>query len=195
MPTFTTTNGNRMSEPVPQHTATTTQEEAISRSMLPPLSTYWVPLHEFRDQWAAFGRTIPDFPLALSATGHAFFALSYERRAHQHFARLPQAGARLSLTDYWQHFESTCKQVERDLHDAAHHWSRAAFCLDQLLAHPLTCEECALVRTHSRAARWQQERLWALLDEVQRDIATWRAQDPHEEHTGTPVQQQEATTR
>lgn len=150
----------------------TLQEEAISRSILPPLSTCWMPLHEFEEQWAAFG-TILTCAQALTATGHAFFALSHESSAFQHFTQVACERTRLSLPASWRRYEATWKQAERDLYEACYHWSRAVFCLDQLLPCLITVEDCERACTHSRAARWQQERLWALLDEVRHDIATW----------------------
>ena len=148
----------------------TLQEQASRRSLLPPLSTYWMPLSEFIEQWAAFGTTVTP-PLALSAAGHAFFALSHERRAHQHFCRVAREQTSLSSPAIWSRWQ----QSERGLHKALHNWSSAAFCLDQLLHRDVPAEEEETMRTHARAARWQQERLWALLDEVRRDIATWRS--------------------
>lgn len=177
----TNTMRNASSNVSPDTTLLTLQEEAITRSALPPLKTYWMPLDEFKEQWAAFGSRFPDFPFALTATGHAFFALSHERRASSHFTQVARERARLSLPAYWRRYEVTWKQAERDLHESCYHWSRAAFCLDQLLARPLTAQECEAIRTHARAARWQQERLWALLDEVRRDIDTWRAPQAGEE--------------
>lgn len=161
------------------HASTSTptlDEQAIARSPLPPLSTYWLPLDEFLTQWAAFGRIVPDFPLALLGVGHAFFALAHERRAHSHFTQVAQVGEHLALPAFWRRYEFTWKQAERDLHESCYHWSRAAFHLDQLLPRLVSGELCVQVRQHSRAARWQQERLWALLDEVRGQIAMWRAQ-------------------
>ena len=188
-----TTIRNTFSD-VPQGTPPiyTLQEQAIARSLLPSLRTYWLPLHEFREQWATFGATVYSFSHALSATGHAFFALSHESRAHQHFTQLAQVTTRLALPTYWQRYEATWKQTERDLHESCHHWSRAAFCLDQLLPRLVTVQDCEAVRMHSRAARWQQERLWALLDEARRDIATWCL---GEAGAAAGVQGQEGTTR
>lgn len=194
-PLQTTIFRNMMPEKTPG-TNTTFQEEAISRSLLPPLSTYWMPLHEAIEQWATLGTTI-NYTHALSAVGHAFFALFHESRALKHFSQVARERAHLSLPAYWRRYESMWKQAEHDLHETCYHWSRAAFCLDQLLAQPLTAEECEVIGTHSRAARWQQERLWASLDEARSGIDTWRGASAGEAEEGTThaPHTQEATTR
>ena len=176
-----------MNAMLPSTTTPTLYEQAIMHSPLPLLSTYWVPLDEFLTQWATFGQTLPDFPFALLSVGHAFFALAHECRAHSHYTQVAQTGAQLAQAAFWRRYEFTWKQAERDLHESCYHWSRAVFHLDHLLTRLLTDELCTLVRQHSRAARWQQERLWALLDEVRGQIATWRGQPlPHEEGASTP---------
>jgi hypothetical protein len=53
--------------------------------------------------------------------------------------------------------------------EAAHHWSRAAFALDTLLPTDLDPSAFARARQLSRIARTQQERLWALTEEVRAD--------------------------
>ncbi len=134
-----------------------------------PLSTHWMPLHELLTHWMDVETVLltaaPIAPL-LTAIGHALFALSHETRA-----------LRLS-TLAWQKqqqgapqvvIQSRSQQTMCHLHKAAHHWSRAAFMLDTLL--PADLEPAALARARqlSRIARTQQERLWALTEEVRAD--------------------------
>ena len=135
------------------------------------LSTYWMPLCEPIDQWASFAQHAERIP-ALTAVGHAFFALSHETRALRSFtlACQPQQGRLPTASDYWY------TQAGRALLDATHHWSRAACALDTLTPAELTPDALAEVRRLSRVARAQQERLWKLSDEVRTAQADWRQQ-------------------
>jgi hypothetical protein len=69
----------------------------------------------------------------------------------------------------------------RHLQEAAHHWSRAAFALDTLQLGQLDPEALARTRRLSRIARTQQERLWALIDEVHAEVQTADAGQSHTE--------------
>ena len=164
-----------------------TLEQASRAYELPALSTYWMPLDEPIEQWASFAQQHTEQRVpALTAVGHAFFALSHETRAlrcftlaykhQQQHSRLPKD------SDYWYN------QAGRALLDATHHWSRAACALDTLTPDDLTADDLAEVRTMSRAARVQQERLWKLTDEVRAEIADWR-----ERHLLPQRQQEEAS--
>lgn len=74
----------------------------LATQMQPELSTYWMPLCEPIDEWATFAQHAERVP-ALTAVGHAFFALSHETRAlrsytlacHQQQGRYPKD------SDYW----------------------------------------------------------------------------------------------
>ncbi|SRR6266567_6322535 len=137
----------------------------------PTLSTYWMPLCEPIYEWATFAQHAERAP-ALTAVGHAFFAFSHETKALRYFtlAWEQQRGRYPKDTDYWY------TQTGRALMDATHHWSRAASALDTLTPDELTADELNEVRTMSRAARAQQERLWKLTDEVRAEVADWRRQ-------------------
>ena len=139
---------------------------------LPALSTYWMPLCEPIDEWVGFARHAEQRAPALTAVGHAFFALSHETKALRYFtlACKQQQGRYPKDTDYWY------TQAGRALLDATHHWSRASSALDTLTPDELTTEDLDEVRRMSRAARTQQERLWKLTDEVSASIADWRKQ-------------------
>ena len=138
-----------------------------------PLSTHWIPLHELIGYWMdAETAQLPE-PVAplLTAIGHALFALGRETRALRCY------------TLAWQHSQqwhspaavtrSRCEQTVCHLHEAAHHWSRATFVLDSIPPDHLDPEALTRVRRLSRIARTQQERLWALVEEVGSECAGW----------------------
>jgi hypothetical protein len=145
-----------------------------------PVSTHWMPLHELIAHWTVVDTLLLPAPVAplLTAIGHALFALSRETRALRLYTlawRKQQGHA--------SHAEisSRSQQAVRHLQEAAHHWSRAAFSLDSLL--PTDLDPLALERARrlSRIARTQQERLWALTDEVRGEVEAWRAKQQQEE--------------
>ncbi|MGH2496119.1 MAG: hypothetical protein ACRDIV_15605 [Ktedonobacteraceae bacterium] len=155
---------------------------ALETGSLAPLSTHWIPLHELLAHWTETDMLLalptPVAPL-LTAIGHALFALAQETRALRLY------------TLAWQKQQwhaapvvigSRAGQAMRHLHEATHHWSRAAYSLDTLLPCDLD-DPAALARARqlSRIARTQQERLWTLIEEVQADIETWRAPQPEQE--------------
>ena len=140
-----------------------------------PLSTHWIPLHELITHWTVVDPLLLPAPVAplLSAIGYALFALSRETRALRLYTlawQKQQWHAPRAETN------SRYQQAVRHLHEAAHHWSRAAFSLDRLLPTDLDPAAFARARQLSRIARTQQERLWALIDEVGADVGAWRAQ-------------------
>jgi hypothetical protein len=152
-------------------TPSTTPLEQDRPPVQSALSTYWLPLEGVTQQWAAFGAQA-DCALTLKATGHAFFALSQERRALRHFdlaAEQQQRRLFAEHADYWY------GQAEHALFEATHHWSRAAYELDALSASDFHYQDgLDEVRALSRAARAQQERLWKLTDEVRDALLAWR---------------------
>ena len=152
---------------------------ALEESGTAPVSTHWIPLHELIAYWTAVDTLLLPAPVApiLTAIGHALFALSRETRALRLSTlawEKQQWHAPSAIT------QSRYQQAVRHLHEAAHHWSRAACSLDSLL--PTDLDPAALERARrlSRIARTQQERLWKLTEEVSADIETWRAQQDRE---------------
>jgi hypothetical protein len=131
-----------------------------------PLSTHWIPLHELIAHWIDPETLLEPAPMApiLTAVSHALFALGRETRAlwlHTQAWRSEQQCAPAAF------IQSRLHQAVRHLQEAAHHWSRAAFVLDTLLPSDLEPAALARARQLSRIARTQQERLWALTEEVQ----------------------------
>lgn len=140
------------------------------------LSTYWMPLHELIAHWTnselLLGLPAPVAPL-LTAVGHALFALGRETHALRLWTQAgqqAQAGVPALVTEQGR------QQVVRHVQEAAHHWSRAAFALDTLTPGDLDAPALARARQLSRIACIQQERLWALTEEVQ--AAHTRADSP-----------------
>jgi len=152
---------------------------ALEENSTAPVSTHWIPLHELIAYWTAVDTLLLPAPVApiLTAIGHALFALSRETRALRLYtlAWQKQQGHAPQMET-----ESRYQQAVRHLHEAAHHWSRAAFLLDSLL--PADLDPAALERARqlSRIARTQQARLWALTEEVRADVETWQAQQDKE---------------
>jgi len=131
-----------------------------------PLSTHWMPLHELIAHWMDPETLLSPAPTApiLTAVGHALFALGRETRAlrlHTQAWQSEQECAPAAL------IQSRLQQAVRHLQEAAHHWSRAAFAIDTLRPSELDASALARARQLSRIARTQQERLWALIEEVQ----------------------------
>lgn len=158
-----------------QDTDTFNVSPALETGSPTPLSTHWIPLHELIAHWTRLGPLLTPAPVAplLTAIGHAHFALSRETRALRLYTLAWQK-------QQWQvpyaETDSRYHQAVRHLHEAAHHWSRAAFSLDSLLPKDLDPAAFARARQLSRIARTQQARLWALIDEVNDEREMWHAQ-------------------
>lgn len=153
---------------------------ALEESSTTPLSTHWIPLHELITHWTGVDTLLLPAPVApiLTAIGHALFALSRETRALRLYTlawEMQQWHAPQTVT------QSRSQQAVRYLQEAAHHWSRAAFSLDTLLPTGLDPQALARARQLSRIARTQQERLWALTEEVLADVETWHAQQQEQD--------------
>lgn len=156
---------------------------ALETGSTAPLSTHWIPLHELITHWTAVDPLLLPAPVApiLTAIGHALFALSRETRALRMYTLAWEK-------QQWHapqiETESRYQQAVRHLHEAAHHWSRAAFSLDSLLPTDLDPAALARARQLSRVAHTQQERLWALIEEVRADRETWRVQQEQDKEVG-----------
>src|SRR6266568_981496 len=79
------------------------------------LSTYWMPLCEPIHEWTTFAQHTQQRVPALTAIGHAFFALSYETKALRYFTlACQQHGCIPTDRGYWY------TQAGRTLQDATH---------------------------------------------------------------------------
>ncbi len=153
---------------------------ALEERTLTPLSTHWIPLHELITHWTGIDPLLVPAPVAplLSAIGHALFALSRETRALRLYTLAWQKQQQRNAPA--RETTSLGTQAIRHLHDAAHHWSRAAGALDSLLPEDLDPAALTRARRLSRIARTQQARLWALTEEVYSDVRSWHMPRQHE---------------
>ena len=137
-----------------------------SLSSVPP-STLWVPLDEFTQTWADFGKEVTPSAPALTATGTAFLALSWEASAlRQHtwaWEHRRQGRTRNAAYGYGRVIEG--------LSEASRQWNRVVKWLEQF-ANDQSCEPSDLehVRPLIGQAVEQQRRLWALTQEVQQEL-------------------------
>src|SRR5260370_25121690 len=145
-----------------------------------PLSTHWMPLHELIAYWTDIDTVLLPAPVAplLTSIGHALFALSRETRALRLYTL---AWQKQQWRTHRAETNSRSQQAVRHLHEAAHHWSRAACSLDSLLPTDLDTAALARARQLSRIARTRQARLRALIEEVGADREAWHAQQDKEQ--------------
>jgi hypothetical protein len=135
----------------------------------PLLSTSWVPLDETIQAWASFGAQAASAP-ALSATGMAFLALSWETSALHHRTKAYQdrqrGRSRSSVRDLGQ--------TMQDLSQAIRHWSQVALWLERLANdehHPV--EDLDALRLLLHLVQQQQQRVWTLTQEAQEDLQAY----------------------
>jgi hypothetical protein len=134
-----------------------------------PVSTAWMPLDALIQTWADFGAQAAAAP-ALTATGMAFLALSWEtnalhRRTWAHQDQ--QRGLRRTAVH-------DLGQSMQDLSQAIRHWSQAALWLERLAndeRQPV--EDLEPVRILLRQVLSQQQRIWTLMQEVQEDLLAY----------------------
>ncbi len=131
-------------------------------------STSWIPLDELATTWADFGSETAASSLALTATGTAFLALSWEASALRHH------------TWAWQEYNQ-CRtrnatrwygQAMEDLTEASRQWSRVVMWLEKLANDEQQCSPHTLERIRGLIgqAMAQQQRLWQVTQEVQQNL-------------------------
>ena len=132
------------------------------------LTTSWMPLDEFASTWAEFGSENAVSSLALTATGTAFIALSWEASALRHHTWACQEYAQCRTRNATRWYG----QALEDLTEANRQWSRAVMWLEKLANDEQQCSPSTLERVRGLIgqAMAQQQRLWQLTQEVQQNL-------------------------
>ncbi len=140
------------------------------RSTIPSmLSTAWIPLDALIQVWATFGAQAASAP-ALTATGMAFLALSWETSALHHRTWAYQGQQR----GLGRSVVRRLGQAMQDLSQATTHWSQAALWLERLANDEYQpVDDLEPVRELLRQVLSQQQRVWALMQEVQEDLLAY----------------------
>jgi hypothetical protein len=166
---------NRMiSFPSRAHPRSKAADSSLAKQVVVPctfscLSTLWIPLDALIEEWADFGTDAATAP-ALTATGMAFLALSWETSALHHRTcayQDQQCGLRRSAV-------RGLGQTMQDLSHATTHWSQAALWLERFAndeRQPV--EDLEPVRALMRQVLSQQQRVWTLMQEVQEDLLAY----------------------
>jgi len=127
-----------------------------------------MPLDELASTWADFGSETAASSLALTATGTAFIALSWEASALRHhtWACQDYCQCRTRNAARWY------GQAMEDLTEASRQWSRVVMWLEKLANDEQQCSPSILERTRGLIgqAMAQQQRLWHLTQEVQQNL-------------------------
>jgi hypothetical protein len=160
----------------------------------PLLSTSWVPLDETIQAWASFGAQAASAP-ALSATGMAFLALSWETSALHHRTWAHQdrqrGRSRSAVRDLGRSMQ--------DLSQAIRHWSQVALWLErQALDEHSPAQDLEPMRVLMSQVLSQQQRIWTLMQEVQEDLLAYgqhSAEGPSHLHECNPSEDREEGTR
>jgi hypothetical protein len=144
-------------------------EQVVVPCTLSCLSTLWIPLDALTQEWATFGSRATSAP-ALTATGMAFLALSWETNAlhHRTWAHQDrQRGlGRSAVRDLGESMQ--------DLSQAISHWSQAALWLERLANDERSpANDLEATRVLMSQVLSQQQRIWTLMQEVQEDLLAY----------------------
>ncbi len=106
--------------PFPSRPGSSLFQSSVSSSLSSSPTTSWMPLDEFATTWADFGSETAASSLALTATGTAFLALSWEASALRHhtWACQDYCQCRTRNATRWY------GQAMEDLTEASRQWSR-----------------------------------------------------------------------
>ena len=164
-------------------------QSSVSPSRSSSPTTFWIPLDEFATTWANFGSEIAASSLALTATGTAFIALSWEASALRHhtWACQEYCQCRTSNATRWY------GQAMEDLTEASRQWSRVVMWLEKLANDEQQCSPPTLERVRDLIgqAMAQQQRLWHLTQEVQQNLlAVGGGRDGHSSRQAGRTMQQ-----
>ena len=130
-------------------------------------TTSWIPLDELATTWADFGSENAASSLALTATGTAFLALSWEASALRHHTWACQEYCRCRTRNATRWYG----QAMEDLTEASRQWSRVVMWLEKLANDEQQCSPSILERTRGLIGQaMAQQRLWQLTQEVQQNL-------------------------
>ena len=140
-------------------------QSPVSPSRLSSPTTSWMPLDDLASTWAEFGSENAASSLALTATGTAFIALSWEASALRHHAWACQEYAQCRTRNAARWYG----QAMEDLTEASRQWSRVVMWLEKLANDEQQCSPSILERVRGliSQAMAQQQRLWHLTQQVQ----------------------------
>jgi hypothetical protein len=164
-----------MSFPSRAHPRSKAADNSLAEQVVVPcafssLSTLWMPLDALIQEWADFSAQATSAH-ALTATGMAFLALSWETSALHHRTRAYQDRQR----GLGRSAVRDLGQTMQDLSHATKHWSQAALWLERLVNDErFPAEDLELVRELMRQVRSQQQRVWTLMQEVQAHLLAYR---------------------
>ncbi len=169
-------------------------EQVVVPCTLSCLSTLWIPLDALTQAWASFGAQATSAP-ALTATGMAFLALSWETSALHHrtcaYQDRQRGLGRSAVRDLGQSMQ--------DLTHATRHWSQVVLWLErQALDERSPAEDLEQVRELLRQVLSQQQRVWTLMQEVQEDLLSYgqhSAEGPGHIRERSPSEDREEGTR
>ncbi len=168
-------------------------QSSVSPSRSSSPTTFWMPLDEFATTWAEFGSETAASSLALTATGTAFLALSWEASALRHHTWACQEYGQCRTRNATRWYG----QAMEDLTEASRQWSRVVMWLEKLANDEQQCSPSILERTRGLIgqAMAQQQRLWQLTQEVQQNLlAVGGGRDGHSprQHPGRTLPMQQA---
>jgi hypothetical protein len=154
--------------PFPSQPGSSLFQSSISPSRSSSPTTSWIPLDELATTWAEFGSETAASSLALTATGTAFIALSWEASALRHHTWACQEYAQCRTRNATRWYG----QAMEDLAEASRQWSRVVMWLEKLANDEQQCSPAILeqVRSLISQAMAQQQRLWHLTQEVQQNL-------------------------
>ena len=127
-----------------------------------------MPLDELATAWADFGSETAASSLALTTTGTAFIALSWEASALRHHTWACQEYCQCRTCNATRWYG----QAMEDLTEASRQWSRVVMWLEKLANDEQQCSPPTLERVRDLIgqAMAQQQRLWQLTQEVQQNL-------------------------
>ena len=177
----------------PSRSGSSLFQPSVSPSRSSSPTTSWMPLDEFATTWANFGSETAASSLALTATGTAFIALSWEASALRHHTWACQEYCQCRTRNATRWYG----QAMEDLTEASRQWSRVVMWLEKLANDEQQCNPSILERTRDLIgqAMAQQQRLWHLTQEVQQNLlAVGGGRDGHSprQHPGRTLSMQQA---